>query len=81
MVCVASVASGPGVPLTTCWQPARTSARKFGERLKERGLSERNIQGRALYQEVEGVYRALRQPGTGHISDIADLNVAPTVNG
>jgi dipeptidyl aminopeptidase/acylaminoacyl peptidase len=37
-----------------------------------------DIRRTALYQEVEASFRSLRQPGTGLISDAADLNVAPT---
>jgi dipeptidyl aminopeptidase/acylaminoacyl peptidase len=37
----------------------------------------RDIRGTALYKEAEALYRALRQPGTGQISDVQELHVSP----
>lgn len=37
----------------------------------------RDIRDTALYHEAEALWRKLRQPGTGQISDAGDANVAP----
>jgi dipeptidyl aminopeptidase/acylaminoacyl peptidase len=37
----------------------------------------RDLRATALYQESEDLYRTLRQPGTGQISDASDIHVAP----
>jgi dipeptidyl aminopeptidase/acylaminoacyl peptidase len=37
----------------------------------------RDIRESALYQEVEGLYRSFRQPGTGQISDAVEVHVSP----
>ena len=36
-----------------------------------------DIRETALYKEVENLYRALRLPGTGQISDASELHVSP----
>jgi dipeptidyl aminopeptidase/acylaminoacyl peptidase len=36
-----------------------------------------DIRKAALYREAEALYRALRQPGTGQISDAAEVHVSP----
>jgi dipeptidyl aminopeptidase/acylaminoacyl peptidase len=38
---------------------------------------ERDIRNSPLYQEAEELHRILRQPGTGNISDAADVAVSP----
>jgi dipeptidyl aminopeptidase/acylaminoacyl peptidase len=39
--------------------------------------SQRDIRGTPLYQEAEAFYRAVRQPGTGQISDANEIQVSP----
>lgn len=36
----------------------------------------KDLRDTALYREAEGLYKTLRQPGTGQISDAADVHVA-----
>lgn len=38
---------------------------------------QRDLRETALYQEAEAVYKSLRQPGTGQISDAAEVHVSP----
>ena len=38
---------------------------------------QRDIRETDLYREAEALYRALRQPGTGQISDAAEVHVSP----
>lgn len=38
---------------------------------------QKDIRETAAYREAEGLYRTLRQPGTGQISDAAELHVSP----
>lgn len=38
---------------------------------------EKDIRGTPLYGEAEALYNTLRQPGTGQISDAADVHVSP----
>lgn len=38
---------------------------------------QRDIRQTPLYLEAEALYRSVRQPGTGQISDAADLNASP----
>lgn len=40
-------------------------------------MRKKDIRETALYQEAEILHRTLRQPGTGQISDAADVHVAP----
>ena len=35
-----------------------------------------DIRETARYQEAEAIHRALRQPGTGQFSDVAEVNVS-----
>jgi dipeptidyl aminopeptidase/acylaminoacyl peptidase len=37
----------------------------------------KDIRGTALYREAEALFKVLRQPGTGQISDAAELHAAP----
>lgn len=37
----------------------------------------RDIRETDLYREAEGIYRTLRQPGTGRITDAAEVHVSP----
>ena len=39
--------------------------------------SQRDIRDTPLYQEAEAFYRAVRQPGTGQISDATEIQVSP----
>jgi dipeptidyl aminopeptidase/acylaminoacyl peptidase len=38
----------------------------------------RDLRATAFYQEAEELYRTLRQPGTGQISDASEIHVAPS---
>lgn len=38
---------------------------------------QRDLRETALYREAEALYQALRQPGTGQISDAAEVHVSP----
>lgn len=40
-------------------------------------MKERDIRETALFREIEGLCAALRRPGTGQISDAAEVHVAP----
>jgi dipeptidyl aminopeptidase/acylaminoacyl peptidase len=40
-------------------------------------MMQKDIRDTPLYGEAEALVKALRQPGTGQISDLADLNAAP----
>src|SRR3984957_7020298 len=38
---------------------------------------QKDIRETTLYREAEALYKTIRQPGTGQISDAADVNVSP----
>ena len=42
-----------------------------------RGILPKDARETALYREAEALYTALRQPGTGQISDAAEVHVSP----
>src|SRR5579862_4876137 len=42
-----------------------------------RDLMQRDIRESALYREAEQFYESVRRPGTGQLSDAADLHVSP----
>ena len=40
-------------------------------------MMQKDIRETALYREAEALYKTLRQPGTGQISDVAEVHVSP----
>src|SRR6266853_2216232 len=44
--------------------------------MKEAETMQRDIRETALYREAEPLYKTLRQPGTGHISDAPDIHAS-----
>jgi len=40
-------------------------------------MMQKDIRDTALYREVEALYKTVRQPGTGQISDAAEVHVSP----
>src|ERR1700730_11373286 len=46
----------------------------------EAGMMQRDIRGPGLYQETEAIYKALRQPGTGQVSDALEIHASPGGN-
>jgi dipeptidyl aminopeptidase/acylaminoacyl peptidase len=50
------------------------SAARDENRVSQKEIMQRDIRDSALFQEAEALFRALRQPGTGLISDAAEVS-------